>query len=148
MTKRCSILQSKLDELESILHDALIHHDKEDKHKELSEEIKQRFVFIKSLLSAEISSSPPAPTKPHHLLHVSNRIHVLEDAFLKWHSSKEDMSQDFDVASSCSCTESCFNDDVVEGGDEVSVVEFVEPEEDFPVGSNAVVEWKGDDSMN
>ncbi|XP_028753505.1 uncharacterized protein LOC114713085 [Neltuma alba] len=142
MTKRCSILQSKLQELESKLHEALLLHDHDDQHQYLAEDIKQKFVFIKSLLSAEISSSPPASTTPHHLQHVARRIHQLEDAFLKWHSSRGfSGGEEFEVASSCSCTESCFNDDGGEAGGELNVAEFAEPEE-FPEGCKAMVEWK------
>ncbi|KAI9081606.1 hypothetical protein K1719_036492 [Acacia pycnantha] len=142
MTKRCSILQSKLQELECILRDALLLHDDDDRHQELSEDIKQKFVFIKSLLSAEITSSPAVSTTPHHLQHVARRIQILEDGFQKWHSSRDfSGAEELEVASDCSCTDSCFNDDGGEAVGELSVAEFAELEE-FPDDSKAMVEWK------
>ncbi|XP_054814366.1 uncharacterized protein LOC129314909 [Prosopis cineraria] len=142
MTKRCSILQSKLNELESRLRDALLLHDHDDQHQFISEDIKQKFVFIKSLLSAEISSSPSSSTTPHHLQHVGQRIQQLEHSFLRWDSSRDfSGGEEFEVASSCSCTESCFNDDGGDAGAELCVDAFAEPEE-FPDDSKAMVEWK------
>lgn len=143
MTKRFSILRAKLQELESKLHDALLLHPPESDHQHqhqnhnqthhannLSEDIKQKFGFIKNLLSAEISSSPPS--KPHHLQHVAHRIASLEEAFLKWDTS------------SCSCTDSCFHDDGEATGEVgVAVADFAETE-DFPEGFKAMVEPQGE----
>lgn len=109
MTKRYTILQKKLLELDSQLVNIcslpvapLI------THQLLAEDFEQRLVFLKNLLSAEIASHP---TKPHHLNHMSRRLDYIESTFREWDSTGPTALHHVDSASTCSCTESCLNDD-------------------------------------
>ncbi|PON56261.1 hypothetical protein PanWU01x14_182730 [Parasponia andersonii] len=110
MTKRYSILQKRLQELKSQLNE--ISRDKhndddvEDQNKIQILDFEQRLGFVRTLLSAEIASRP---TKPHHLVHMSQIFHELEAAYLD--GFKTTSFDDHDNSSTCSCTESCLNDD-------------------------------------
>ncbi|KAA8539803.1 hypothetical protein F0562_026495 [Nyssa sinensis] len=108
MTKRYAILQKKLQELESELIQVFALPAETPCHHLLSDSIEQRFVFLKSLLSAEIASHP---SNPHHLRHIAQRLTELETAFHDWDDYRTTALNDFDIVSTCSCTESCLNDD-------------------------------------
>ncbi|EEF51549.1 conserved hypothetical protein [Ricinus communis] len=108
MTKRYSVLQKKLQELESFLKDVFSLNPLD--HNLHSQDIEQRLEFLKTLLSAEITSSPE---KPHHLQHISKRLSELESIVRDWHDYKTTTMHEHNVetVSTCSCTESCLNDD-------------------------------------
>ncbi|KAF7824877.1 putative transmembrane protein [Senna tora] len=134
MSKRCSVLEARLRELESIVHDLFLRHQS-DHRIDFSEDERQKFAFVKNLLSAEISSSPPSNKPQRRLQRLAKRVAKLEDAF---------SNQQFDLMmhSSCSCTESCF--------EPLTMVESTETE-DFPEGNDgekkeeqAMVEWEGE----
>lgn len=150
MTKTDSVLESKLQELESILNELHHHHHPHDdqtqtpSNTDLSEDFKQKLVFIKNLFSAEISSSPPS--KRHHLQHVAQRIKRLEETLQILDSRREFSYDQLEKGSSCSCTDSCINDDVEAVG-EVGVTEFTEPEELSEGLNKAMVEWKGEEKQ-
>ncbi|GLT57394.1 hypothetical protein SLA2020_303690 [Shorea laevis] len=110
MTKRYSILRKKLQELESTLTHVFSLPVTTPCSQLVLEEIHQRFVFAKNLLSAEVASHP---SKPHHLQHLAQRLKELNHDFREWESLKaSDFTHvDHDNASGCSCTESCLNDD-------------------------------------
>lgn len=165
MTKRYSILQKKLQELESLLNDIFSFSEDHDRNTipphyftakltNLTTEFIQRLDFFKSLLTAEKTSHP---SKPHHLQHMSQRLDELESAFLDWAGFGNSSPQHhIDDASTCSCTESCLNDDgevsddkapeslAVYGDPEIVVddgLEVSEQEEDDDDGL-AMVEYK------
>lgn len=113
MTKLYKILRKKLKELKAeLIYVFSIPEEKNPYHQLLSEEIEQRFLFLKKLLSAEIASNP---SKPHHLQHIAQRLNELETAFREWGDDHRRTSADVnnfdDSASICSCDESCRNDD-------------------------------------
>jgi hypothetical protein len=132
MTKRYSILRKKLQEVESVLSHVFSLPVTTPCSDLLLEEIRQRFVFVKSLLSAEVASHP---SKPHHLQHLSQRLEELERDFRAWESFRASGFDraDHDNASGCSCTESCLNDDGEASGDLGSPVYEEEPDR-FPEG--------------
>ncbi|KAF2311717.1 hypothetical protein GH714_026353 [Hevea brasiliensis] len=133
MTKPNSILDKKLEELESKLNQVL----ETPYHELYSQDIQQSLDFLKTLLSAEITSSP---SKPHHFQHIA-KISDLETAFGNWNEfrttithdhvkqengyvealveddekaplEKEGTTHDYvEMFSTCSCTESCLNDE-------------------------------------
>ncbi|XAR66138.1 hypothetical protein NMG60_11012242 [Bertholletia excelsa] len=114
MTKRYHILRKKLAELETRLSQLLALAPETPHSHLLSDDVDQRFVFLKNLLSAEIASGP---SKPHHLGHIHRHVNDLYSAFRQWDAGvnggapggqPEDL---VDAKSTCSCTESCLNDD-------------------------------------
>lgn len=108
MTKRYSILQKKLQELEFQLN-SIFSFSEDHIDDDLSADIRQRLAFAKSLLAAEMACHP---TKPQHLSHMSHRLDALDNAFLDWSGfGNYPVHHHVDEASSCSCTESCLNDD-------------------------------------
>lgn len=120
MTKRYTILQKKLKELESQLENIFsLPADPPKLHQLLSDDFEQRLVFVKSLLSAEIASHP---SKPHHLTHMSRTLDRIDSAFRHWDATSAAALHHHadDSASTCSCTDSCLNDDgeVVVGDDD------------------------------
>lgn len=114
MTKRYKTLQKKLKELKAeLIYVFSLPGEKAPYHQLLCEEIEQRFLFIKKLLSAEIASHP---SKPHHLHHIARRLSEYESAFREWddhmRSTATAVVNNFDdTASVCSCDDSCRNDD-------------------------------------
>lgn len=108
MTKRYSILQKKLQELELELNKVFSLPTDTPCHQLIAEGIAQRFVFVRHLLSAEMASHPK---KPHHLQHISRRLTELESAFHDWENFRTSDIDHLDSTSTCSCTESCLNDD-------------------------------------
>ncbi|KAE8022375.1 hypothetical protein FH972_008178 [Carpinus fangiana] len=110
MTKRYSILQRKLQGLESELSQRFSLPATTACSQLLLEDIEQRFVFLNNLLSAEVASHP---SKPHHLHHIEQRLAQLEHDFRTWRSFKTSLlnHEDDGNGSRCSCTESCLNDD-------------------------------------
>ncbi|KAF5731069.1 hypothetical protein HS088_TW19G00673 [Tripterygium wilfordii] len=111
-----SILQKKLQRLESKLNEALSLPPDSPHHDRYSRDIEQRFAFLKTLLSAELASQP---ANSHHLQHIERTLNELEAAYHDWNNFKTSTLDHIDTASTCSCTESCFNDD--EGDGQVDV---------------------------
>ncbi|KAK9292283.1 hypothetical protein L1049_020247 [Liquidambar formosana] len=137
MTKRYAILQKKLQELESELNQVFTFPAENPCHQLLSEGIDQRFVFLNNLLSAEIASHPK---KPHHLEHIAHRLVELETAFHDWDDFRTSAIDHIDTISTCSCTESCLNDDDGEGSDGLD--SRVCEEDDVQVFYDGVIEEK------
>ncbi|KAJ4951245.1 hypothetical protein NE237_028077 [Protea cynaroides] len=54
------------------------------------------------------------PQNPHHLHHISERLEELESAFKDKKTFGTSSVDHIDTASSCSCTDSCFNDDEIQ----------------------------------
>ncbi|GMJ05958.1 hypothetical protein HRI_004265000 [Hibiscus trionum] len=117
MTKRYTILQKKLKDLESQLNQALSLPPNTPSHQTLSQDIQQRFLFLNNLLSAELSSGP---TNPFHLQHIANRVLELEAVFKDWDTFQSSGLDHVYKGSACSCTESCLNDDDEAAADEGS----------------------------
>ena len=108
ITKRYAILQKKLKELESELDQLFSLPPETPYNQRFSQDIQQRFLFLKNLLSAEIASRP---RKPYHLQHIAQRLLELEAAFQEWDSFQTSALDHVEKGSTCSCTESCLNDD-------------------------------------
>lgn len=148
MTKRYSILQKKIQELESELNCVFSLAAQTQTHTPcpdaVLEDIHQKFVFVSNLLSAELASGP---YKPHHLYHIARRLSELERAFLGWDGFKTSALNFEDNASTCSCsTESCLNDDGEASDDLGSPVNYEEDPERFSQGlheEKALVEFGG-----
>ncbi|PIA44340.1 hypothetical protein AQUCO_01700145v1 [Aquilegia coerulea] len=120
MTKRYAVIQKKLEELESELNDVVNLPTETTSHQLLSENINQKFSFLRNLLAAEIESHP---SKPHHLHHMDQRLTELETEFHEWDNFRTfSPTNHIDTASTCSCTESCLNDDGDEDITDMSVV--------------------------
>ncbi|KAL6972547.1 hypothetical protein U1Q18_002849 [Sarracenia purpurea var. burkii] len=136
MTKRYATLQRKLEELESSVAEVTALPAETPCHHLLSESIEQRLLFLNNLLSAEMASHP---SKPHHLDHIAQKLAYLESVFRHWDDHQTDSAAaeadalgPFDVASTCSCTESCLNDD----GEDFDVFEDLPAvEENAPIES-------------
>ncbi|KAL4389888.1 hypothetical protein HN51_010834 [Arachis hypogaea] len=153
MTKKSSVLHSKLQELSSILDDLLLHApDQTQSHESLSKDIKNKIAFIRKLLSAEVASNSQSPlsSSPHHLHHISERLASLEKAFHAWNThqtlSPEDINIDND--STCSCSndedgeeeeEEVFHDDV--GDTDKDMVEFHDERETTKVGFDRIASF-------
>ena len=123
MTKRSySILQKKLKELESVLSEllSLPPETPNCNHQLYAQDIEQRFEFVRKLLSAEITSSNPK--KRYHLQHVARGLAELESIFKEWDNYKAlTVTEHFEPpVSTCSCAESCVNDDDGDGDGDVS----------------------------
>ncbi|KAL9412061.1 hypothetical protein AB3S75_045637 [Citrus x aurantiifolia] len=123
MTKRSySILQKKLKELESVLSEllSLPLETPNYNHQLYAQDIEQRFEFVRKLLSAEITSSNPK--KRYHLQHVARRLAELESIFKEWDNYKAlTVVEHFQPpVSTCSCAESCVNDDDGDGDGDIS----------------------------
>lgn len=123
MTKRSySILQKKLKELESVLSEllSLPPETPNYNHQLYAQDIEQRFEFVRKLLSAEITSSNPK--KRYHLQHIARRLAELESIFKEWDNYKAlTVVEHFEPpVSTCSCAESCVNDDDGDGDGDVS----------------------------
>ncbi|XVE56374.1 hypothetical protein DITRI_Ditri04bG0004100 [Diplodiscus trichospermus] len=108
MTKRYAILQKKLKELESELKQAVALPPETPHRRRFSQDIQQRFLFLRNLLSAEITSGP---RKPYHLQRLGQKLLELETAFQEWDSFQISTPDHVEKGSTCSCTESCLNDD-------------------------------------
>lgn len=117
MTRRYKTLQKKLKELKAELRFvfSLPPGQNDDHntpyHQLLSEEIQQRILFVKNLLTAEITSHP-LRSRPHHLSHIAKRLTDLESAFHEWDDHRRSVtSRDYDIhnlgdaISICSCDE-------------------------------------------
>ncbi|XWS36946.1 hypothetical protein CRYUN_Cryun19dG0001400 [Craigia yunnanensis] len=118
MTKRYAILQKKLKELESELDQLFSLPPETPYNQRFSQDIQQRFLFLKNLLSTEIASHP---RKPYHLQYIAQRLLELEAAFQEWDSFQTSPLDHVEKGSTCSCTESCLNDDgeAAEGSSEL-----------------------------
>ncbi|KAL2329360.1 hypothetical protein Fmac_022787 [Flemingia macrophylla] len=125
MTKRYKNLQARLQELTCILEEALLLSPESESYDSISNDIKHKLGFIGKLLSAEVASHP---SEPHHLHHMSERLNTLEREFHNWDSFRSLPYHDFDKDSTCSCTDSCLNDD----GDETELIAFETPQEFLP----------------
>ncbi|TYI52183.1 hypothetical protein E1A91_D12G229000v1 [Gossypium mustelinum] len=108
MTKRYTILQKKLKELESQLKQVNSLPLDTPHHHRFSQDIQQRFLFLNNLLSAEISCRPK---RPFHLQPIAKRLHELEAAFRDWDTFRSPPSDHVEKGPPCSCTGSCFNDE-------------------------------------
>ncbi|EOY22899.1 Uncharacterized protein TCM_014933 [Theobroma cacao] len=125
MTKKSfTILQKKLKELESELNQVFALPPETPHHKSFSQDIQQRFLFLKNLLSAEIASRPGKP----YLQHIAQRFLELESAFQDWDSFQASAPDHIEKGSTCSCTDSCLNDDgeAAEGSLELSLADMEE----------------------
>lgn len=108
MTKRYTILQKKLKELESQLKQVSSLPLDTPHHRRFSQDIQQRFLFLNNLLSAEIACRPK---KPFHLQPIAKRLLELEAAFRDWDSFRSSPPDHVEKGPACSCTGSCFNDE-------------------------------------
>ncbi|QHO34688.1 uncharacterized protein DS421_9g269050 [Arachis hypogaea] len=155
MTKKSSVLHSKLQELSSILDDLLLHApNQKQSHESLSKDIKNKIVFIRKLLSAEVASNSQSPlsSSPHHLNHSSERLASLENAFHAWDTHKT-LSPEYiniDNDSTCSCSnddgkregeeeEEVFHDDV--GDTDKDMVEFHDEREITKIGFDRIASF-------
>ncbi|KAK7312085.1 hypothetical protein VNO77_35656 [Canavalia gladiata] len=142
MRKIYKTLQAKVEELESILDEALLVGPGTESHDSISNDIKQKIDFIENLISAEVASHT---SMPHHLHHISERFASLK---YQWETSRtfsfsyDDDNLGKDSISTCSCTESCLN----EALDETELIVFEEQEKLFPdsFGEKALVEFRGE----
>lgn len=137
MAKSYKNLQAKLQELQSILDEALLLGPDIQSQDSISNDIKHKLAFIGNLLTAEVASHHPS--KPHHLHHISERLSTMERDFHHWDSFRSLPCNDFDKDSICSCTDSCLNDD------ETDLIAFEDPEK-LLLDSNcekAMVEYSG-----
>ncbi|KAJ0041996.1 hypothetical protein Pint_17222 [Pistacia integerrima] len=112
-TKRSSVLQKRLQKLESELSIVFsLPSQSSQDHLKISEYIQKRFQFLRKLLSAEIASHPK---KPYNLHNITRRLTELETAFTQWENSNSIAltfhHEDFEPVSTCSCSESFVNDD-------------------------------------
>ncbi|TQD98516.1 hypothetical protein C1H46_015764 [Malus baccata] len=122
MTKKYKTLRKKLKELESYLESVLSLPPEESAAEcqlQHFADMAQRLSFLEKMLSAEKASGP---SKPKHLKHMSRRIKELGKILFEWAYSLGLTSSGIDcdhvhdddhedVGSTCSCTESCLNDD-------------------------------------
>ncbi|KAH1234745.1 hypothetical protein GmHk_09G026867 [Glycine max] len=76
MAKSYKNLQAKLQELQSILDQALLLGPETQSPDSFSNDIKHKLAFIGNLLAAQVSSHHPS--KPHHLHHISERLFTME----------------------------------------------------------------------
>lgn len=120
MTKKFGILQKKVKELESDVNQVVSLLPETPRHQRFSQEIQQRFLFVKNLLSAEIASRP---RKPHHLQHLVQRLLELESTFQEWDNFQTSAPLE-KGNSTCSCTESCLIDD--EGSSDEILMSFAD----------------------
>ncbi|KAF6152398.1 hypothetical protein GIB67_038021 [Kingdonia uniflora] len=120
MAKRYAILQKKLEELESDLKNVLT--SETPRNTTLSESVERKFGFARSLLTAEMESHP---NKPQHLNHIDQRLTELETAFRNWDNPGFSHFDHIDTASTCSCTESCLNEDFADEEEPLDVDFFV-----------------------
>lgn len=110
MTKPNLILHKKLQECEAKLNEILETPYQEFYSDDQVQDIQKSLGFLKNFLSAEITSSPPIP---HQLQQIANRISDLETNFRNWNDFRATtaMHNCIERSSTCSCTESCLNDD-------------------------------------
>ncbi|PQQ04357.1 hypothetical protein Pyn_31270 [Prunus yedoensis var. nudiflora] len=126
MAKGSLILQKKLNEVEAQLNHVLSLPPEDPsttpcRHQLQCYDMEQRLAFVKTLLCAEMASHP---SKPHHLKHMAWRLGELEKIFHDWNSftlTSAELDQyrvdhdgngdGGDGRSTCSCTESCLDDD-------------------------------------
>ncbi|KAH0979094.1 hypothetical protein GBA52_006271 [Prunus armeniaca] len=126
MAKRSLILQKKLNEVEAQLNHVLSLPPEDPSttpcsHQLQRYDMEQRLAFVKTLLCAEMASHP---SKPHHLKHMAWRLGELEKIFHDWnsftltsaeldqyHVDRDGNGDGDDGRSTCSCTESCLDDD-------------------------------------
>ncbi|WCJ36485.1 hypothetical protein M5689_017682 [Euphorbia peplus] len=121
MTKGYKILRKKLQEVETLLKKVLFLPPETPQHEQDAEDIEQRLDFLNNLFTAEVSSNPE---NAHHLKHIGKKLVLLENVFKQWNEFRTTPdNKSLDTVSACSCNESCFNDDEVEGE------EFLEEEE-------------------
>ncbi|KDP22421.1 hypothetical protein JCGZ_26252 [Jatropha curcas] len=122
-TERYSILQKRVQELESYLNRlfSLPLDSDNPYHEEYTQDFDQKLDFLKTLLSTEIVSSPEKPQ--YHLQHIGQRVSELETAFRKWNEYKTPPHVHEETASTCLCNESCLNNTDGEVEQENIVVE-------------------------
>ncbi|THG14250.1 hypothetical protein TEA_009233 [Camellia sinensis var. sinensis] len=134
MAKGYAILQRKLEQLESDLLQVLSLPPETPCHQLLSEGIKQRFVFFTNLLSTELSSASSSPSHSsktnYQLRHIANRLSQFESAFRDWDHHQISSLAAPASAETCSCTESCVNDDGDMGSTELGDQAFYEDDYD------------------
>ena len=90
-------LQAKLQEIQSILDQALLLGPETQSPDSFSNDIKHKLAFIGNLLAAQVSSHHPS--KPHHLHHISERLSTMESDFHHWDSFRSLPCHDFDIDS-------------------------------------------------
>ncbi|KAK2653546.1 hypothetical protein Ddye_013402 [Dipteronia dyeriana] len=145
MAKRSySILQKKLQELETQLTGAFSLPPEAPYRHFYSQEIDQKFVFLNTLLSAEIAST--SPKKPFNLNHISQRVMDLEAEFRDWDNDDDNVRDstivddhdhhNFETGSTCSYHNN--NDDHVDNHDKEDTDDDVVAES-FSGGEEQVV---------
>lgn len=149
MTQRYSTLRAKLEELESILNDALLKGPEAHSH----DDIKQKLAFIRNLFSAEVaaaSSSSSNPSRPHHLHHISQKLATLEK---KFHACGDTYGGKFFNGEEPD-KDSAYSDGEGEGegegvvDDDTDLIVFEGQEKLFPdfiAEEKAIVEFRGDE---
>ncbi|KAI3471049.1 hypothetical protein Pfo_027712 [Paulownia fortunei] len=115
MTQRSVILQKKLHELEFELADVFRlppHLQPGPRHRFFFDDVEQRFIFLKNLLSAEVASRPQNTDQLHE---IGEKLTGLEAAFRGWDKYRTSALNIYldDTLSVCSdCTQTLLNDDV------------------------------------
>ncbi|KHN11666.1 hypothetical protein glysoja_006119 [Glycine soja] len=95
MAKSYKNLQAKLQELQSILDQALLLGPETQSPDSFSNDIKHKLAFIGNLLAAQVSSHHPS--KPHHLHHISESGAVAEaTGYVDEEKQTEEMKNGFD----------------------------------------------------
>ncbi|GMH08790.1 hypothetical protein Nepgr_010630 [Nepenthes gracilis] len=160
-----AILQKKLEELES-QRNAFLEEKPCGEQLIVSEEMEQRISFIKNLLAAELKAASQSNQKQplHRLAHLAHRLQILEAAFrnnsdddclaaadssITVHNDviSDDLGSDSDSCPTCSCTDSCRNDDDDDRGefDSTAGLMAVYDNPVFSCGHSALIEAFGED---
>ncbi|CAK7337038.1 unnamed protein product [Dovyalis caffra] len=94
-----------------------------------TQDVEQRFFFLKTLLSAETASS--SKKSQFCLQLIGKRLSDLETAFYDWSDNNETVLTAQDQLGNVSCTESCLDDDGDQTSEETGLHEFEEAENVF-----------------
>ncbi|TXG70701.1 hypothetical protein EZV62_005636 [Acer yangbiense] len=148
-----SILQKKLQELETQLTEAFSLPPEAPYRHFYTQEIDQKFVFLNTLLSAEIAST--SPKKPFNLNHIAQRVVELEAEFREWDNGDVNVRDstivddhghhNFETGSTCSYHNN--NDDHVDDHDKEEDTDDVVAES-FSGGEEQVVKSSREENNN